>query len=271
MRIFISADMEGATGVVQWAQVDSSAKEYAFGCRMQMNDVKAVVEGALEAGADEILINDSHDRMFNLDIGLLDFDSRVRLLSGSSKQLSMVEGFAPADAAFFVAYHAMAGTESAILDHTMSASSVHSVTLNGREVGETGLNAAVCAQKKIPVALITGDASVCAEAAALLGDGLVTACVKDAHGRMAADCLLPGESSRVLREAAKRAVERARSGSSPVMDIGDDGFDLRIAFQNSSQCDKAARVPGAERMGGRTVRVTGGDMTVMMRWVETLT
>jgi D-amino peptidase len=270
MRIFISADMEGATGVVQWEQVENYDRDYSFGRRMQMHDVKAVIDGALSAGAEEILVNDSHDHMINIFADELSFDSRVRLLSGASKKLSMVEGYERADAAFFVAYHAKAGTELAILDHTMSSSSIFSVVLNGREVGETGLNAAVCAVGKVPVALVTGDAAVCAEARGLLGDSLATACVKVAHSRTAADCMLPENSGRILREAAALAVERTRAGTAPIMDIGDGTFDLRITFQNSSQCDSADRIPGTERIDGRTVRVTGGDMTAMIRWVLAL-
>lgn len=262
--------MEGATGVVNADQTRSAEKEYAFGCKMQLHDVRAVIEGALEAGADEILVNDSHGRMINLDIEGMRFDSRVRLLSGSPKALSMVQGFDPADGAFFVGYHAMAGTPRAILDHTINGSAVYSVFLNGREVGETGLNASVCAQKKIPLALVTGDAAVCAESAALMGDALVTACVKDAHGRTAADCLLPEESSKVLKAAAIKAVERIRSGKAPLLPIGDGGFDLRLTFHTSMQCDLAATIPGTERIGGRTVRVTGTDMVTMMRWAVSL-
>jgi D-amino peptidase len=270
MKILISADMEGATGIVRWPQVEYSDKEYAFGRKMQLHDVRAVVSGALDAGADEILINDSHDRMINLDASELGFDSRVHLLSGSPKRFSMVEGFRSADAAFFVGYHAKAGTPRAILDHTMSEQTVHSAFLNDMEVGETGLNAAVCAQRKIPLALVTGDAAVCAEAGELMGDALVTASVKEAYGRMAADCLLPEESWDLLSDAAMRAVERVRAGTAPTMNIGDGRFDLRMTFHNSAQCDRAAIVPGAERQGGLSVRVTGQDMTTMMRWVVTL-
>jgi D-amino peptidase len=270
VRIFISADMEGATGIVQWEQVNRPDPDYSFGRKMQLHDVKAVASGALDAGADEILVNDSHDYMINLSANDLGFDSRVRLLSGSNKKFSMVQGFEQADAAFFVAYHAKAGTKRAILDHTMSSSSIFSIVLNGREVGETGLNAAVFAGEKIPVILVTGDAAVCAEARDLLGEGLVTACVKEAHSRTSADCMLPEDSGRVLREAAALAVERARSGTAPIMDIGNGAFDLRITFQNSSQCDRAEKIPGTERMDGRTIRVTGSGMTDMIRWVVAL-
>jgi D-amino peptidase len=270
VKIFISADMEGATGVVNVAQTDHREKEYAFGCTMMSHDVNAVIRGALDAGADSVLVNDSHWRMINIDIAGLGFGERVCLLSGSPKALTMMEGFETADAAFFVGYHAKAGTGKAIIDHTISGQVIYSITLNGKELGETGLNAAVCAQRGIPLALVTGDAAVCAEASELLGEGLVTACVKKAHGREAAECLLPETSAEVLKEAAGEAVRRARGGKSPVMDIGDGSFDLRVAFHNSKQCDRAAILPGVERLDGRAVRVTGTDMTNMMRQAMSL-
>jgi D-amino peptidase len=270
VKIFISADMEGATGVVRGVQTDHREKEYEFGCRMMLHDVKAVIRGALDAGAERVLVNDSHWRMINLDIAAFGFGERVSLISGSPKALCMVEGFDTADAAFFVGYHAKAGTANATIDHTISGSVVYSITLNGKELGETGLNAAVCAQRGVPLALVTGDAAVCAEASALLGDGLVTACVKTARGRESAECLLPETSGQVLDEAAKEAVRRARARKSPVMDIGSGAFDLRIAFHNSRQCDEAAILPGIERLDGRTVRATGRDMETMMRMALSL-
>ncbi|MDR1979298.1 MAG: M55 family metallopeptidase [Synergistaceae bacterium] len=270
MKIFISADMEGATGVVQGVQTHHAEKEYVFGCKMQLHDVNAVIEGALDAGTDEILVNDAHARMTNLNIEEMSFDSRVRLLTGSPKPLSMVQGFESSDVAFFVGYHAKAGTPRAVLDHTISGGVVYSIFLNGKEMGETGLNAAVCAQKDIPVGLVTGDLAVCAEAKELMGDALVTACVKTAHTRMSADCLLPEESAKVLKTAAAEAVERTRARKSPCVDIGDGRFELLLTFHNSGQCDQAATIPGTERIDGRTVRVTGSDMVTMRRWTVAL-
>lgn len=268
MRVYISADMEGATGVVNVDQTDCDRPEYAFGCRMQLHDVNAVVDGLLDAGVDDILVNDSHDRMINLDAGGL--NPRARLLSGWPKVMGMLEGYEGADAAFFVAYHAMAGTECAVLDHTVSGRRVYSVVLNGVEVGEIGLNAAACAGCGVPVALVTGDRAACGEAVGLLGDGVTTACVKTAHGRCAADCLTPGASAPLLREAAARAVERVRKNEAPRMDIGDGSFDLRITFHTTAQCDQAAVLPCAERLGGRTLRVCGSGMAEMRRWANVL-
>ena len=149
VRIYVSADMEGATGVVSALQTRSDhPAEYAFGCKMEFHDVMAVIEGAIEGGAKEILVNDSHARMINLDISGL--PENVRLLSGTPKALGMVEGVEGYDGAFFTAYHAMSGTPLAVLDHTVSGATLYDVRLNGHLVGETGINGAVCAAFGVP-------------------------------------------------------------------------------------------------------------------------
>lgn len=268
MKVYISADMEGATGVVNVAQTDSERPEYAFGCRMQLHDVNAVINGLLDAGVEDILVNDAHDRMINLDIGSL--NPKARLLSGWPKIMGMLEGYEGADAVFFVGYHARAGMKHAVLDHTISGKRVYSVELNGIEVGEIGLNAAACSALGLPVALVTGDRAACGEAVDLLGDGVTTASVKTAHGRCAADCLAPDVSALLLRDAAVNAVERVRKNEVLRMDIGDGSFDLRITFHTTAQCDQAAVLPCAERLDGRTLRVCGTDMAEMRRWANVL-
>ncbi|NLI96349.1 MAG: M55 family metallopeptidase, partial [Synergistaceae bacterium] len=176
MKIYVSLDMEGATGIFSPEQVTPKGPEYAFGRAMQAHDLQAVLEGLEEEGVRDVLVNDSHWNMTNLD--LRDLPSGVRLISGYPKPLSMVEGVQGFDAAFFLCTHAMAGTEKAVLDHTLSGSTVYEVRLNGLRVGETGINAALCGFLGVPVALVTGDLAACWEAESLLGEGLVTCGVK---------------------------------------------------------------------------------------------
>ncbi|WP_024821546.1 M55 family metallopeptidase [Aminobacterium mobile] len=265
MKIYISVDMEGATGIVSPLHVRAEAvNEYAFGCTMQYHDLKAVVEGALEAGATEILVNDSHARMINIDVSQL--PKEVRLISGTPKALGMIEGVQGCDGAFFIAYHAMAGTPEAVLDHTVSGSSVFNVTLNGHNVGETGLNAAVCAEHHIPVALVSGDAAACREALALLGSNLITCAVKEGRSNSCATLLPPSVSFSLLKEAAKKAVASIQSKKAPVMKIATP-YSLEITFKYSRQCDEVSYVPGVIRVDGRTVRMEGSTMEEMRHWM----
>jgi D-amino peptidase len=189
MKILIAADMEGVTGVVNWDHVDPDHAEYQRFRRLMTGDVNAAVRGAFEGGAEEVVIADGHGSGRNLLIEEL--DPRTRLNSGGPAPLSMVEGAdSEIDAAMFVGYHARAGAPNAILSHTWSGRRVARVWLNGGEVGEIGLNAAVCGHFEVPVIMISGDQTACAEAAELLGE-LETAVVKTAKSRMAAECLSP--------------------------------------------------------------------------------
>ena len=221
MRVLLSCDMEGATGVVSFDQVSRGTSEYEFGRDMQLKDTLAVIAGAREAGAHRILINDAHESMRNLDVRALPRD--VELLSGWPKNLCMMEGAPEADVALLVAYHAMAGTERAVLDHTMSAAAVHEVRLNGRAVGEIGLGAALCGALGLPVALVTGDVAACLEAESLL-PGVVTCPVKEGHGRFSARVLTPEVTAERLAQAdafwaAEEKLQREVYGIGPVRHI----------------------------------------------------
>src|SRR2546421_7820189 len=145
MRVYISVDMEGIAGVVHESQTDPTtpafAAEYGRFRRLMTAEANAAVEGALAAGATRVLVNDSHWFMRNLLAEEL--HQAAELVSGDPKPRSMVQGIDGGfDAALFIGYHARAGTRNAILDHTY-ADRIHDVRLNGKSVGELGLNAAL--------------------------------------------------------------------------------------------------------------------------------
>ena len=267
MKIFISADMEGATGITAIEQCDRTRPEYAFGRQMQRHDVLAAVRGALDGGADEVIVNDAHSHMTNLEI--IDWPKGSKLISGSPKTLGMMEGFDLSDGIFFLCYHGMAGARNAVLDHTIDPRVVYSIRLNGLEVGETGINAATAAGKNIPVALVTGDVAVCAEAEAQLGSRIITAPVKNGLGRLAADCLPPSEPNRIIYDAAIRAAQMVAKGKSPVYKAKTP-WTVQIDFVKTAQCDAAATLPFIERLNGRSVRFTGNDLLEMRRYVSAI-
>lgn len=268
MKIYISVDMEGATGVVNPLQVRAeSPSEYAFGCKMQLHDLKAVIDGAFEGGATEILVNDSHARMINVDVSQLPHN--VRLISGNLKPLAMAEGIKDGcDCAFFVAYHAMAGTVNAILDHTVSSKTIFSVKLNGTLVGETGLNAAVCMESKVPVVLVTGDKAVCEEAKMLFdNERIVTCAVKEGRSNSCATLLPPEETYQLLKDAAARALKTFNS-TYISQDLFECPYNLEITFRQTSQCDTVSYLPGIKRLDGRTIQVQCDSADKVWRWVD---
>lgn len=265
MRVFVSVDMEGATGVVHPHQVDEGRPEYTFGRRMQFHDMLAVAQAAVDWGASAVLVNDSHDTMINLDASLL--PEEIELISGYPKMLGMMEGAKDSDVALFVCYHAMAGTERGVLDHTMDSRTVHDVRLNGRRIGEVGLNALLCGRMGVPVALVTGDEAVCLESSSLLGDDLVTCTVKEGHGRNAAHLLSPEATGKRLREATLSALDRARQGRAPLWNL-EPPYREEIEFHLSVQCDEACQVPGSQRLDGRTLLFETEDAFETRRWLN---
>lgn len=258
--VFISIDMEGISGVVDWTQVGGDQKEYEYYRKMMAGDLNAAVEGALEAGADEIVVSDAHGGMRNLYPE--DVHEATYLIRGSPKPGSMMEGIDDHfDAAMYVGYHSMMGTERGILAHTISGRAVDSVYVNGRETGEFGLNAALAGWYGVPSVFISGDAAATAEAQSFV-PGIKTATIKWAVGRYAAKIMHPEKSRALIKKTAAEALN----------DVGkvepfrvDEPVEFRIRYVTPTMADVAALLPYVERIDGRTVKAVFDDYPTAMR------
>ena len=264
MKIYISSDMEGSTGVVSAAQVDCSKPQYGFGRAMQAADVAAAVKAALDSGAECVVVNDSHCTMTNLDIAK--FGGEVRLITGAPKLLGMAEGARGCDAAIFLGYHAMAGTEKAVLDHTFDQHTIYGLAVNGRKMGETGVNALLCGALGVPVIMASGDDALCMEAESLLGPRLVTCSVKEGLGRAAALCLTPESSAELLYSGVRRAMERLKKGEFTPFTAASP-YLLEVTLMNTLQTDAASLVPGAVRTAARTLRFETEEVLELRRFL----
>ncbi len=258
MKILIAADMEGISGVVDWDQVTTTHAEYARFRKIMTGDVNAAIRGAVQAGAEEIVVTDGH--AYGLNILIEELDSKARLNSGNDSPLAMVQGVDDGvDAVLFVGYHARAGSQNAILNHTWSSRIVADVELNGRGVGEIGLNAALCGHFGIPVLMISGDQTACGEARDLLGP-IEVAVVKRAAGKMAAECLPLEVSRRLICEAASRAVGRFKAGEAFQPFRVAAPVHVVLEFQQPEMAEHAILLPGASRVDGRRIEFTAPDM-----------
>ena len=258
MKILIAADMEGISGVLHWDHVTPGHPEYARFRRVMTHDVNAAVRGAFEAGADDVIVTDGH--WDNRNILVEELDPRARLNSGEPSPLSMVQGVdMETSGVMFVGYHARAGTPNAILDHTWSDTCVANLWINGKLIGEIGLNAAVCGHFDVPVIMISGDQSACGEAVELLGS-VEVAIVKRATGRLAAECLPPETAQKKIQEAAARAVARLRVGQAPAPFRVESPVTLTIEFVHSEMADWAMILPGASRFEGKRIEFVAEDM-----------
>jgi D-amino peptidase len=212
VKVFIVSDMEGVAGIVKWQQVDGVKEKTAYheGRELYTQEINAAVRGAKSAGADEIVVMDCHgageEWTFNSLIpDKLDPDCEYVVQNDWTEYTELLEQ--GCDAALFVAMHAKAGTPDGVLAHTVSGQSWRELKFNGRAVGETGINAALCGHWGCPVLLVTGDEAVCREARELLGDGLTTVAVKKGLGAFSARQLAPLKAREVIEEGAKKALK----------------------------------------------------------------
>jgi D-amino peptidase len=258
VKILIAADMEGITGVTNWDQVTPGHFEYPRFRHLMTADVNAAIQGAFGAGADQVIVTDGHSSGANILIEEL--DPRAHLNAGNESPYAMVQGIQDeVDGVCFVGYHARAGSQHAILDHTWSSKKVANLWLNDLLLGEAGLNAALGGFYNTPVLMISGDQTACAQAMDLLGP-LEVAAVKRATGRMSAECLPPSQTHDLICEAASRAVLRLKQGTAPKPFRLSEPVHGVIEFFSSDMADRAMRMPEAKRLDGRRVELTTPDM-----------
>jgi D-amino peptidase len=254
-KVFISVDMEGIWGVVHGDQVSATSPEYGPARKWMAEDVNAVIRGLLEGGAGEIVVNDSHGTMRNIVADSL--HPAASLISGSPKPLSMMQGIdASYDAVVFVGYHARAGTAAAILDHTISGATIRTIRVNGQELPELGLNAAIAGYYKVPVILLTGDTETCAQATGILGGALPTVAVKEAVTRVAAR-MFPAEATRTRLTIRAREALGKRTAIAPFRINGPYTFEVEL--HNSGQAELPLLLPGVKRTGARGVSFSATD------------
>jgi D-amino peptidase len=262
MKVYISVDMEGIAGISHPNPTDPKDKGYPAAVDLMVGEANAAIEGALAGGATEILVNDSHDGMYNLRPA--DLHPAARVLQGQ-KPWSMVAGAGP-DAGFsvalFIGYHARAGHPTGTIAHTYSGRPTLS-RLNSRAVGETGINASVLGAWGIPVGLVAGDDALAAEVADWLpwAERVV---VKDGGGGSSAASLHPTRARELVKSGCERAVRRAAAGELTPL-VLDPPIVIEVDYRNAIIADYAAIVPGAERYGDRGVRFEAADPVTAYR------
>lgn len=210
LKVFISIDMEGVTGVVNGQDVSRSGKDYEYFRKTMTMEANAAIEGALAAGAVEILVRDSHGSKNNLLPEML--HKRAKLLRGVSiGPKNMMEGIDETfDAVIFVAYHAKAGTPGAILEHT-STGNVVDFSINGVSLPEGGYNALIAGLYDVPVVFVSGDRAICEQAKNLFG-AIETVAVKEEIGN-AAISLHPETGREKIRAGVIRALSNLQNYS----------------------------------------------------------
>ncbi len=265
MKVFISADIEGTAGIVDWEQVRGPGREYEIGRQLLTDEVNAAIDGAVQAGADHVLVNDAHWTMQNLHPGALHHNASY--LSGKHKPLYMMEGLdASFDAAFMLGYHGAISAEHAILSHTYNPAAIWETRLNGVPVGESALNALVALHHGVPVVLITGDEATAHEAQPFL-PSIETVVVKRSITRTAAESLHPDRACELIRAGAARALSRVDSVSTPTIELP---ATVEITFLTADMAEMSTWIRGVERTAARTVTATDDDPLRLYRTFVTI-
>jgi D-amino peptidase len=253
VKVLISADMEGVTGVTAPEDVLPGSAAYPRFRALFTQDVNAAIAGAFDGGAAEVLVNEAHNLMRNLL--LEELDDRAELIAGNQKPLIMMEGIDRGiDLVFFVGYHAPAG-ERGVLSHTFSSKVVADVKVNDETCSEGRMNALLAGSFGVAVGLLTGDQAACADAARYI-PGIRTVAVKEEIDRYAAVCLPPTRTRLLIREAAASVCANAGAHRPVAVEAP---FRWEVWLENPSLAGRAALIPTVERVGARGVAWSSDD------------
>ncbi len=253
LKVFISVDMEGVSGVVTGDQTGAGGADYNRFRRLMTEEANAAIRGAFDGGATEVVVNDSHGSMRNLLIEEL--DNRAQLISNNIKPMGMMQGFDSSfDAVIFIGYHAKAGSAVGVLAHTGSGT-VADLRINGRSVGEAGMNVYVAGVFGAPVVMISGDQETIAQARELVPN-IEGAQVKEAIATTAARSLHPQMARERIRDATARALKQLPEFK-PVKPATPATFEVK--FSRTALADVAEQIPTVKRIDAHTIGYQASD------------
>lgn len=262
LKIFISADMEGITGVVTSLQLTPEGSEYARFRRFMTDEVNAAIEAAQAAGATEIVVSDSHGNMQNLL--LEELNPAVRVVRGRPRPLGMVQGLDESfHALIFIGYHASENIPNAVRSHTFSSARLLSVVINGKEVSEGIINAAVAGHYGVPIAFISGDRAAVKQLqeAAPWVEGAI---VKEPLGYHSAITLVPSQGRELIRQGVRRALERLPEMRPYVIA---PPVELEVGFKSTLDAEQWSFLPNVVRLDAHTIRLTFPDIVQAYRFM----
>ena len=259
LKVFISVDMEGVSGLINWDETAQGGPDYPLFRKLMTAEANAAIAGALEAGATEIVVRDAHDSARNILPDEL--RPEARLIREWNGPLSMMEGLDKTfDAVVFIGYHARAGTPDAVLKHTMSLS-LFDVILNGVRLPEAGWNAAIAGYFDVPVVFLSGDTAICKQVREIVGN-VETVAVKDGLGK-AASMIHPAKAQDMIQKGVAAALRNLKAYKpfkpSPP-------YKLEVVFTDENLAQRASWVPGAVRTGERSVAFASGDFMDIVKY-----
>jgi D-amino peptidase len=268
LKVYISADMEGITGVASADQLGPPGFEYQQARQWMTGDVLAAIQGARDAGATEFVISDSHGNGESLLIDRLPNDVPITVVRSFPRPLAMMEGLdASFGAVLFVGYHASTSSVTGVRAHTISSALLTRIAINGTAMSEAAINAAIAADLGVPVVLITGDDAIVSESKQRFG-AIEGVAVKRAIGFHSAATMTPEAGQAAIRQHAKAAIER-RGEMRPYKMTRP--LSLDVSFKNYRPVELLGYLPIIERIDSHTVRYMPRDMADVSKFIEFVT
>ena len=265
LKVYISADMEGLTGVVTGEQLSPNGFEYGRFRKIMTQEVNAAIAGARAAGASQILVSDSHGNGQNLLLEELPPD--IQLVRAWPRPLGMMQGIDESfDAAVFIGYHAGATNPKGIRAHTMSSATLADIRINGISMPEAGINAAIAGHFDVPVVMISGDDAIVQEASSLLGN-LESVIVKWAGGFHSARTLMPAATLPLIEEKVEAALRRRADFRPYKIELP---ARLEVRFKNYQPSEILSYLPNVERIDSHSIRFMARDALEVSRFLQFL-
>ena len=264
MKIYISVDMEGISGLVRWADVASNGIDYQKNRSLLTADTNAAIEGAFRAGADEVIVEENHGVEDLCNVVMDEIDPRCRVVRGAGRPgaTTMAALDANVDVVLLVGHHARAGSRPGIMAHTISYGEFKTVRLGGREVGEPDLFAIRAGELGVPIGLVTGD-QVVAEQVHAICPWAEAVVVKEALGNQAGDCIPPERARTMIAEGAARAVDRSANAVLIPYTEEPPPYEFEVEMRNDiadGLRENLATMQEFQIFDDRTIRIQAPDM-----------
>lgn len=261
MKLFISADLEGVSGIVNWQETNTESPFSKYFCEQMTQEVNAACEAAIEAGASDIFIKDAHDTARNLNPSKL--PEKVKILRGwAANPYVMMAGLDETyDGVFFIGYHSAGGTNGNPLAHTMNTRN-ESIKINGEVASEFLINAYTSAIFKVPILFISGDKMICQEAQKL-NPNIMTLAVSEGIGN-AAISIHPHLALKAIKQKVLEVV--ADDFSKYLIQLPEE-FKVEIAFREHFHAYRGSFYPGASQSGPKTVEFRSNDYLDVLKFL----
>jgi D-amino peptidase len=263
MKIYISSDLEGTTGIVDWEETNIDQQSNRYFSEQMTREVAAACEGAIEGGACEVIVKDAHDSARNINPAKL--PDKTKLIRGWMRNpLSMMGGIDETfDGVAFTGYHSAAGTNGNPLAHTMNRNNMY-VKINGEYASEFLINSYIAAYYKVPVLFLSGDKLLC-ESATKLTKNIRTVAVSEGVGN-ASISINPFEAVEKIKTELQEAVLAASIDKQKFMIELPESFKVEVCFKEHFQAYKGGFYPKAKHVGHNIVQFEAQDYMDVLRF-----